>query len=232
VVARIARAGGLFLGTELNRYLDALDIAAYLDRWVNAYIAEGMADISLATRSRMARDLRLLAEAHRAPMSAEWRAWGWKAPRSIFLLPLFDVTFPRSRFLHVVRDGRDMALSANQNQLWRHGRALLGPEAAQLSPPLQSIALWNRVNLLAADYGERAMGERYLRLRFEDLCREPAAAIQRLFAFFALEGDVAGIAEGLVHPPDSLGRWRGQDARLVAELTRIGGDGLRWFGYG
>ena len=55
------------------------------------------------------------------------RPWGWKEPRSIYLLPFFHQQLPALRFLHVVRDGRDMALSANQNQLRKHGNGLPSP---------------------------------------------------------------------------------------------------------
>src|SRR5438128_2372897 len=60
--------------------------------------------------------------------------WGWKEPRSIFLLPFLDECLPSLRYLHVVRDGRDMALSENQNQLRKHGGAFLGRPADPASP--------------------------------------------------------------------------------------------------
>jgi hypothetical protein len=37
VVARIARRTGLFIGANLNPAEDALEIAAYYDRWINPY---------------------------------------------------------------------------------------------------------------------------------------------------------------------------------------------------
>ena len=48
-----------------------------------------------------------------------------KNPRSMFLLPFFDSYFPALKFIHIVRDGRDMAYSKNQNQLHKHGSTLL-----------------------------------------------------------------------------------------------------------
>ena len=45
----------------------------------------------------------------------------------------FHAISPALRFLHVVRDGRDMALSENQNQLRKHGEAAPIPE--DLPPP-------------------------------------------------------------------------------------------------
>ena len=114
---------------------------------------------------------------------------------------------PDVRFLHFLRDGRDMAFSDNQNQLNWHGRAVLGDELRKRKTPVRSIALWNRVNLAAADYGERRLGPRYLRVRFEDLCAEPVPTVGSILAFFGLEGDVEAAAAE-VRPPATLGRWQ------------------------
>ena len=45
------------------------------------------------------------------------------------------------------------------------------------------------MNLEAADTGEAELGERYLRIRFEDLCAEPEPVIARVLDFLELEGD-------------------------------------------
>src|SRR5205085_1459924 len=97
---------------------------------------------------------------HLATLNGEAVAWGWKEPRSIYLLPFYRRRMPDLRFLHVVRDGRDMALSSNQNQLRKHGAMLLAPEELELPPPVQSITLWSRINLQATAFGEQVLGER------------------------------------------------------------------------
>ena len=121
VLARIVQRGGMFIGADRNRSEDALDFAAFSDRWVNAVRARGA---SAGARSGAA-------GARRAPgalpAQRRDRAWGWKEPRSIYLLPLLDEELPGFRFLHLVRDGRDMAFSDNQVQLRKHGDAVLGP---------------------------------------------------------------------------------------------------------
>ncbi len=50
---------------------------------------------------------------------------------------------PGFRFLHFMRDGRDMAFSENQQQLRKHGDAVLTGEAARWKKPARSIALWS-----------------------------------------------------------------------------------------
>jgi sulfotransferase family protein len=176
----------------------------------------------------MVDDLRQVLEEHCAPVAGDPRRWGWKEPRSIYLLPFIHRHLPALRFLHVVRDGRDMALSENQNQLRKHGDAVPLPDG--LSPAARSIALWSWVNLEASRYGEERLGDRYFRVRFEDLCERPAEVTARILDFFALEAAPASLA-GEVAPPASLGRWRTESTALVAELERVGGHALVELGY-
>jgi hypothetical protein len=217
VLARVVQQGGMYVGSDLNRSEDALDFGAFSDRWVDRH-ERG------ETPAQLVAELRALVARQHA--DAGGRPWGWKEPRSIYLLPLLDEQLPGLRFLHVIRDGRDMALSSNQVQLRKHGDAVLGPSGEP--EPLRSIALWRAVNLRAAETGER-MGERYLLLRFEDLCAEPDRHVAEVLRFFGLEGDAARIAAEEVQAPPTLGRWR--DSELRAALTERAGDALARFGY-
>jgi hypothetical protein len=173
-------------------------------------------------------DLEAVLADHCAAIESAPRAWGWKEPRSIYLLPFLHRHLPELRFLHVVRDGRDMALSQNQNQLRKHGHAASIP--SDLPAADRSIALWSWVNLEAMRYGEKLLGRRYLRIRFEELCRRPAEVTARVLEFFELEGDAGQLAAEVV-PPPTLGRWREEDPALVADLERVGGAGLAALGY-
>ena len=144
------------------------------------------------------------------------------------LLPLLNEQLPSLRFLHLVRDGRDIAFSSNQVQLRKHGETVLGP--SDDPEPLRSIALWREVNLRAADYGER-LGRRYLRLRFEDVCADPAAEVATALKFFGLAGDAERIGADVVQAPPTLGRWREAEPELQARLTACAADALVRFGY-
>ena len=231
VVARIVRHGGMFIGTNLNDSEDALDFGDYSDRWINVFLASQMAAMSPASRAAMLHDLQRVLEKHLAPLQPTARAWGWKEPRSIFLLPFLHSQFPQLKFLHVIRDGRDMAYSTNQNQLRKHGTWLLDRTEARASQPLRSIALWSRLNLLTADYGETVLRTQYLRIRFEDLCQQPVQVITQIFAFFGLAGEVEPIARLEVRPPDSLGRWCTQEPDTLAQIHRVSHVALERFGY-
>ncbi len=221
-IARIMRTAGVHIGSDLNDALDDLQIADFHNRWINRWLTERRA----CEDAMKAEFLELLREHLRAVGPGE--RWGWKCPTSIYLLPFFNRVLPRYRFVHLIRDGRDMAISRNQNQLLKHGDSFLGNTGAR--GPRRSITLWSRVNEAAADFGARRLGDRYLRVRFEDLCGEPADAVAGILAFMELEADLQRCVDQ-VEPPDSLGRWRAENAARLARLEDVAGPSLRRFGY-
>src|SRR5262249_40102770 len=152
--------------------------------WINRF-EDGEAN-SPAVHAEMVGQLRALVLHHTAGRDPA-QPWGWKEPRSIYLLPFFHEQLPTMRFLHVVRDGRDMAYSSNRTQLKKHGEAVLGDTDA--ADELRAVSLWADVNLRAADFGERVLGDRYLRVRFEDICVDTEQTVAQIARFFELELD-------------------------------------------
>jgi hypothetical protein len=233
VVARIVRDGGFFLGTHLNESEDAIGFGAFSDRWVTKYVRALKEQNEEALEGAMRKDLEGLLQSHCAALSLDAHPlfWGWKEPRSIYLLPFWQRVFPAFKFLHLVRDGRDMALSGNQNQLAKHGPALLSWQERWLSRPARSMLLWSRINTMAADYGARQMTGRYLLVRFEDLCAEPWREVRRIFRFCELGEEAVEMAVREIARPPTLGRWRREPLKRVFMLERLGDESLRRFGY-
>jgi hypothetical protein len=238
-VARVVQQAGLWIGSQLNESMDAVEFGSYSDRWINAFLqATDHWKKPLPTEQRVAMvaDLQPLLSRHLEGLlssggDGRWLAWGWKEPRSMYLLPFWDDLFPTLRFLHVVRDGRDMAFSSNQNQLLKHGDAMLGPVTAGQSQPLRSIALWSCANTMVARYGARHLGDRYMRIRFEDLCAKPVNTVAKILVFFGLPRSIAEQAAALITPPSTLGRWRVADAQLQRALHRLAAPALLSLGY-
>jgi hypothetical protein len=124
-----------------------------------------------------------------------------------------------------------MAFSANQNQVQRHSCSLLDAGEEAFSLPVRAMLLWSRLNLMAAEFGETRMGDRYLRITFEDLCHRPQSTIRQVYDFLDLRGDIPRVSAEEVMPPASLGGWRGQSPGLIAELEGLGARALRHLGY-
>jgi hypothetical protein len=231
------------MGTNVNRPGDALDIGWFIRRWLDRYLARsewvekmwrGAEARSFPYPASMAADFRATIEDHREAIGRPKRRWGWKVPRTILIFPFVHEFFPGMRAIHLVRDGRDMAYSANQNQARRYAPRLFDQSGPDSSAPIQSIGFWARVNLAAARYGEAALGERYLRLRYEDVCANPAGMAAQLADFLdspAPPEALEEVAVAEIRPSSSIGRWRERDAVEIAELERVGGEALRAFDY-
>ena len=230
VVARLARQAGYDLGTNLNESEDAMAFRPFHEKWINRFIVnqDRHKPFSKKESDRMAADFEQAIASH----GCAGEHWGWKAPRTIYLLPFLHAKFPGLKFIHLIRDGRDMAFSTNQNQLRKHGGAVLTrTERWSYPKPVRSILLWERVNLRAALYGEMHLRENYLRLRFEDLCRASIQSSRRITQFLHADVDAAAIARAEISVPVSIGRWQEETPEMVAEIEQAAAIALKKFGY-
>ncbi len=232
VVARIARAGGVFMGSRLNRAEDSVPMMEFYDAWLHRYL-ERDAVFSAVESIAAEEQFRARLEDHLAGFDHPAAKWGVKVPRSILMLGYWQQRFPRFKFVHLIRSGLDMAYSDDRYQIRMFGHLVLTEEERGYDDPIQAMAYWRRVNASAASFGEREMDQRYLRMRFEDLCSDSDQACLKLGRFLGvpeLERLVkAGGRE--ITPPATLDRWQNQSAEEVAELKRVGGDVLECFGY-
>jgi hypothetical protein len=136
------------------------------------------------------------------------------------------------KFIHVLRDGRDMALSRNQNQIHKHGPAVLSwGERLFRSVPERSVLMWEKVNSHAADYGQSILRDNYLRIRFEDLCAKPLETTVQILNFLESTIDPEPIARAEITPPGSLGRWQTCSPQIIAKMEAVAASSLRRFGY-
>ena len=239
-VHRVLADAGVFMGRpeDLNGAGDAMPFEPFLDHYINSIIAEthgldyALRDIPAGLRHDAARDLGAKVRRYLETRPRYALHWGWKNPRTMYVLPLIKAQFPDFRFIHVVRDGRDMAVSRNQNQYLKHYAAAFGEDTPGDDNAVASFRLWCKANAEVANYGRDALGPQYLRVRLEDFVARPEAEIARILAFLGLEPARAQGLAGLAGQPDTFGRWRQEmTPDMVGETDVIGGDVLRRFGY-
>lgn len=152
--------------------------------------------------------------------------WGWKEPNTHIFLPYLDSLLPGFRYIHILRDGHDMAFSGNTWQM-RHWGHLYGLHPAPDEPaPLRQMRYWLAANRRAIAYGRTQMGARFMVIRYEDFCATPEPYWQRIRHFAGIDG-TAPLPPGLVKP-STIGRARDHDLSLfpqdlldaVADLQR------------
>jgi Sulfotransferase family len=243
VVARIVSQAGISMGADLNETQDSLSFFDFAEGWSAKALQASSGGSPAVENGDLARELADAIDAHRHGIPSANAPWGWKQPRSIHFLPLLHRLYPGLRFVHVIRDGLDLAFGAEVGHRLAEGRRGTGvySAAAGMADDLgdrpvqiQMALFWARVNSLGADYGEAELGASYLRVRLEDLCSDPEAGCRELLAFaLGVAPDPVAVkaAAAEVRPPSSLGLADRADPRLRAEAGAEIAGALRRFGY-
>jgi Sulfotransferase family len=100
--------------------------------------------------------------------------WGDKTPGYVHKMDLIQEFLPEAHFVHIIRDGRDVALSLNE--AWRtSGRV----------KPIQEAAHWWMAKLSKARHQASELSF-YLEIRYEDLVLESEATLRRICDFIDL----------------------------------------------
>lgn len=161
-----------------------------------------------------------------------------KTPGHIYRAKELAAFFPNSKFIHVLRDGRDACLSMlKAGESWGKDWA---PKSMQ-----EAARTWSDAVSLGAPL-EQALGpERWLTMKYEDLLADTHAGITSIFNFAGLpsddsvaetvrsetEGGKKAWFEGLYRKGRS-GAWKEElGADLLDEFYAVAGDHLEFAGY-
>lgn len=179
------------------------------------------------------------------------RRWGDKTPHYVESMSTVREMFPEARFVHIVRDGRDVMLSLTP--LW------FGPGSLATA-----AEFWSQT-LISAQVQARTLPF-YMEVRYEDLVCDPAASLRQICEFLDLDwspsmleyhrhagqriaeesaerhrngraispGERMAIHKYVDQPPrqDRVERWRAEmSAADLRTFEGIAGETLDAFGY-
>jgi hypothetical protein len=225
---RIVTLGGVFTGvTYLTRRANSDDLRMFdlMDRWAGPFVYGSLAEGEKEEMKRaFARRLRLYFPFRGSP-------WGFKEPRTLLILPVLHEMFPDMKFVHVIRDGRDIALGNPFVHGNRYVDAFLSDDERALSPEEKMVLFWGRGNQRTMEYGIRALGDRYAFMRWEDLCTRPLEHALELLRFASCPESAVTKILPLISKPGSMGRWKTFPADIRDRVERLGAPWLRDFGY-
>lgn len=229
VMARVLRKAGWFLGNRVDPLNeDSLPVAWFLTKWLKKL--KDFPNVDSRTLARARRDFERMIHLHRRGISLPNARWGWKNPRSLWLIPFLVERFPKLKFIHMIRDARDMMLSGNLYFLRQNGHWLLGPDWWR-DPEVAQLELWRASNKRALECAKHYLNDRYYMVRYEDLCRKPAETVSAVMTFLETpEINVEPLIEG-IRDRGNIGRWRRADTRKVIELGQAAQADLARFGY-
>jgi hypothetical protein len=115
------------------------------------------------------------------------RIVGDKTPRYVRSLPILHDLWPEARFVHILRDGRDVSLSVLN---WRKGPT--GRFSAWAEDPVSVVALWWRWHVLLGREDGGALGSGlYHELLYESLVSDAERECAALCEFLGLAYDEA-----------------------------------------
>jgi hypothetical protein len=168
--------------------------------------------------------------------------WGDKTPMYMQNLRLLERLFPDALFVHLIRDGRDAAMSflsmpkGLMTETWMQPRNVAG-----------FASQWRAEVKAARRLGDRVGDKRYLEVRYEDLVADVEAVLRTIATFARLRyepemadyvGHVADTwakphQQSLRRPPTAgLRDWRVQMSPAdVGAFDQVAGDLLAELGY-
>jgi hypothetical protein len=135
-------------------------------------------------------------------------AIGDKTPRYVDTLRELRLFFPEARFLHIVRDPRDVVVSV-LHQAWRAGYsdALTTGSQMQIENAAGAARVWLRAQEHFADFAED-YPDQCLEVRYEDLCLSPHGTMERTFGFLGVSAS-AEVIQSVIQGA-SFETWSGR----------------------
>jgi len=168
------------------------------------------------------------------------KRWADCTPDHLLYLRRIKETIPEALIIHIIRDGRDVALSM-EKQGWI--RPLRGDSDQRLAV---AALYWEWIVKRGRQAGA-ALGADYCEVHFENLIREPRSVLGKLSAFLKHDLDYEGIRQagiGSVHEPNSsfqngasgedfnpVERWKTLTQQELMRLDCLIGDTLVELGY-
>jgi hypothetical protein len=139
--------------------------------------------------------------------------YGDKTPGYVMHIPLLANLFPESKFVHVIRDGRNVALSYLETG-W-------GPRNLE-----ENAIYWKRFVRRGRRAGRAVGPDRYREVRYEELLEDPEDHVRALCEFLDL-----GFEEGMLHyferADKVIGNLRENQLRAHQNLRRPPTAGMR-----
>ena len=246
------RSGTTFLGSCLGRMPEvSYHFEPRLTKAAARCVYDGSwSERRCATVFRLSYSALLLAGLHGGRRFAE------KNPENSFVVPFLAEAMPDAQFIHIIRDGRDAAVSHSEQpwlnarsagsgkrgrggQLWGNAaRWWVEPdrreEFAAVTDIVRSAWCWRRFTEAALAGLAALPAGRSIEVRYESVVADPVHAADLLSGFLrttpaGLDGLRAGLSNA---KPNSVGRWRKTlDERQVSDVQQEIGHLLARLGY-
>ena len=247
LLAAVLVQAGVFMGNERNESNDAVALFPVVEELVRRYYPDYSALWNRPGDPALARRVCDAFGAHLAGLGVEARRpWGWKLCETGYVLPVIDALFPAARYVHLIRDGRDVAFCDH--------RGPVEPFWRKVYFDTDRVASWHGLDLTAADYRRRShlynalhwvnavrvgrafsamLRERCLEVRYEDLCSDFPTTVRKVLHFAGVEDAAEAVIDTLAPTVrrESIGKHRAVSARRRRQVLAIERPLLLSLGY-
>ena len=247
LLAAVLAQAGVFMGSERNESNDAVVLFPVVEELVRRYYPDYS---PLWKRPGDPALARLVCDAfgkHLSGHAAQARQpWGWKLCETGYVLPVIDALFPGARYVHLIRDGRDVAFCDH--------RGPVEPFWRKVYFDTDRLASWHGLDLTAVDYRRRShlynalhwvnavrvgrafsamLRDRCLEVRYEDLCSDFPTTVRNVLHFVGVEDAAQAVIDTLAPTVryESIGKHRAASARRRRQVLAIERPLLLSLGY-
>lgn len=141
---------------------------------------------------------------HRTSL-CESSVFGWKEPNTHLFLDHFKLKFKSLKYIHVCRNGLDMAYSTNQNQVNFWGKHFI-PGLKNVTPK-ESLKFWRITNKRTINICNEFNIEHII-VNFDKLCTEKDIEISKIASFIGVDESILSNLKKIIEKPKSIGRFR------------------------
>lgn len=163
------------------------------------------------------------------------QSWGWKFPETYLIGPYAARTFPQALYLHLVRDGRDIAFKHHltDDVQRRLGRKLLSRlDVLQWPHHLQAAMSWAFQVDNFDRFRPNVPSSQIFDVTFEEICLHPHEVTQRLCDFLKvpLTPDCETYLSESINP-GKVSQYKENDPVLVHEVEKHIAETLKRYDY-
>ena len=146
--------------------------------------------------------------------------WGWKEPNTqIYVNEIFNL-FPNLKYIHVLRNGLDMAFSNNKQQLnnwgWKYQIYLNGNESEN-ELAVKQLDYWIE-STKDAIANSKGFENRFLMVKHSEFCQNPQQEIDRILQFCEINISSDKLKELYEIPsnPSSANRYKNYNLNIFS----------------
>ena len=191
----------------------------------------------MVSREEVAGDVRHLVEGWMARvLEPQHRFIVEKTPPHLLGMSMISEVFPRAKFVHVIRDGRDVAVSLRAAaRSWNPGFRTM--QGRRTFTPARG---WRQTVSSISSAGSM-MGDRYTEITYETLTRDPTRSLTSLLDFCEIPHDAEAVREIIemnrfdaryeasddsFRRKGQIGDWESEFSLVDAIAFDLGGGGL------